>query len=339
MPKKRLLYIGNKLQKYNKSPTAIDVLSLWLQDEGYKVISKSSQKKQVFRMIDMAFSTIWFRNKVDLVIIDTYSSRNFYYAVLIGKICRMLNLAYIPILHGGNLPQRLQKSKKLSKDFFGNAKINIAPSLYLTNVFKFHGIKNLSHIPNSIKIEEYPFLERRNIGCKLLWVRSFAEIYNPLLALEVVEFLQKEGIPVELIMVGPDKDGSLARCKKIALELNLPINFTGKLKREEWITLSKDYDIFINTTNFDNTPISIMEAMALGIPVISTKVGGIAYLIEDDEEGVLVPPNDVQAFAVAIEDLLTNPDKIIRLTKSARVKIEMMDWQKTKLLWDKVLLD
>lgn len=339
MPKKRLLYIGNKLQKHNKSPTAIDVLSSWLRDEGYRVISKSNRKNQVFRMIEMIFSTIWFRNEVDLVLIDTYSSRNFYYAVIIGKICSILKLPYIPILHGGDLPQRLQKNKKLSKDFFQNAKTNVAPSLYLMDIFKFHGIENLNYIPNSIKIEDYPFKQRKYIECKLLWVRSFAEIYNPLLALKVVEFLEKEGIPVELVMVGPEKDGSLARCRKIAADLNLPIKFTGKMKKEDWISLSKDYDIFINTTNVDNSPVSVMEAIALGMPVVSTNVGGIPYLLERKKEGLLVPSNDGQAFALAIIDLLSNPNLVLSLTKNAKYKIETMDWQKIKLQWDKVLID
>ena len=138
----------------------------------------------------------------------------------------------------------------------------------------------------------------------MLWVRSFSEIYNPLLALQIVELLKNEGLDVELCMVGPEKDGSLQRCKSVAQELNLPVTFTGMLSKEEWIDLSKDYDIFINTTNFDNMPVSVMEAMALGLPVVSTNVGGLPYLIEDGVDGMLFPPNNAELFVGAIKNFV-----------------------------------
>ena len=80
-------------------------------------------------------------------------------------------------------------------------------------------------------------------------------------------------------MVGPDKDGSLEKTKQYAKEKGVlhRVRFTGGLSKTEWIELSKDYNIFINTTNVDNTPVSVMEAMALGFPVISTNVGGVPF--------------------------------------------------------------
>ena len=77
------------------------------------------------------------------------------------------------------------------------------------------------------------------------------------------------------------KDGSMEACKEYAAEEKLPVKFTGKLEKNEWIKISADAGIFINTSNIDNTPVSLMEAMALGLPVVSTNVGGIPYLIED----------------------------------------------------------
>lgn len=138
-------------------------------------------------------------------------------------------------------------------------------------------------------------------------------------------------------MVGPDKDGSLARCKKVAAELNLPVTFTGMLKKKEWIALSKDYNIFINTTNFDNMPVSVMEAMALGLPVISTNVGGLPFLIDHEIDGILVPPNNPAAFVNAINKLRENPVLVNTLSNNARSKIEALDWQVIKHKWNSVL--
>ncbi|AFL81715.1 glycosyltransferase [Aequorivita sublithincola DSM 14238] len=338
-PKKNLLYIGNKLAVHGKSPAAIDSLSIKLEEEGYYVITASSKKNKLLRMLDMVFITLRNRRNVDLVLIDTYSTQNFYYAVVVARLCRFFKIPYIPILHGGNLPSRLKDSKSLSKNLFGKALTNVAPSKYMMQQFKAAGFNKLTYIPNTIAIVDYPFQPRERLKPKLLWVRSFSEIYNPLLALEILEILKLKGIDSSLCMVGPDKDGSLQRCKNVASELNLPVTFTGMLQKKKWIALSKEYDIFINTTNFDNMPVSVMEAMALGLPVISTNVGGMPFLIDDEIDGILLPPNNAEAFVQAIEDLCTYPIKSIEISKKAREKIKGFDWEKIKHSWIKLLND
>lgn len=336
-PKKNLLYIGNKLAAHGTPPAAIDSLSINLEQEGYSVITASSKQNKVIRLLDMVFTTIRNRNHIDLVLIDTYSTQNFQYAVVIATLCRLFKLPYIPILHGGNLPNRLKRNKGLSKKLFGKAFTNVAPSKYMMQQFKEAGFNNITHIPNTIEISDYQFQLRHSVAPKLLWVRSFSEIYNPQLALKILEMLRKKGMEASLCMVGPDKDGSLKQCEKIAIELNLPVTFPGLLQKKEWIELSKDYNIFINTTNFDNMPVSVMEAMALGMPVISTNVGGLPFLIDNEENGVLVPANNAVAFVDAITELCNNPEKVKNLTQNARTKMEGFDWEKIKHCWIKLL--
>ena len=336
-PRKSLLYIGNKLAVHGKNPTAIDRLPAKLEAEGYTVITASSKRNKLLRLWDMIITTIKNRKRVTMVLIDTYSTQNFYYAVIVASLCRLFAMPYIPILHGGNLPIRLKRSKGLSDTLFGKAYINVAPSEYLLHQFRDAGFHNIICIPNAIEIENYPFKTRPSITPKLLWVRSFSELYNPLLALEIVEMLKMKGMDVSLCMVGPDKDGSLQRCQKIAAELQLPITFTGMLKKKKWIALSKDFDIFINTTNFDNMPLSVMEAMALGMPVVSTNVGGLPFLIENGIDGILVPPNSPEFFVQAIEELCADPLKVQNITKNARAKMENLDWEKVKHKWIKLL--
>jgi glycosyltransferase involved in cell wall biosynthesis len=334
---KKILYIGNNLAIHGKPPTAIDLLSIKLRDEGYQVITASSKKNKILRILDMLFTTFQNRNKVDVTIIDTYSTLNFYYAVWVAMVCRFFKMPYITILHGGNLPSRLKRNPHLCNQLFNNAVSNIAPSEYLKTQFKKMGICNLKLIPNTLEIENYSFKNRETISPKLLWVRSFSEIYNPLLAIEIVKTLKKRGVEVSLTMVGPEKDDSLKQCKKISEENKLPVTFTGILKKEDWIKLSEDFDIFINTTNFDNMPVSVMEAMALGLPVISTNVGGMPYLIENEKDGILVIPNNAEVFADAIEALCENDLKTKKITLNARVKMESIDWQNVKHKWKAVL--
>ena len=138
-------------------------------------------------------------------------------------------------------------------------------------------------------------------------------------------------------MVGPDSDGTMETVKQLAKNLKVEVTITGKLPKAEWIALSKDYNIFINTTNFDNMPVSVIEAMALGLPVVSTNVGGMPYLIEDGKDGLLVEKNNVDAFVNAIQFIVNQPDHTKRLVFNARKKVETFDWQVVKNKWFELL--
>lgn len=334
--RKKVLYVGNKLLKHGLSPTSADILPELFRKEGYEVKAVSDKKNKIKRMADMLQTVVRNKNWADVVIIDTYSTINFYYAVIVGFLCRKFNIPYIPILRGGNLPERLEKSKKLCQTLFKNAYKNVVPSAYLFEAFKNKNIQNLIYIPNTIPLENYDFKKREKVTYRLFWVRSFAALYNPEMALQVVEKLQKEGKDVTLCMVGPDK-GSMENCEKIAKDKGLPVTFTGLLDKKAWHKLSEEYDVFINTTNFDNTPISVIEAMALGLPVVSTDVGGLPFLIEKNKTGILISPKDVQAMTDAITDLVSNPEKSQQIANQARKQVESYDWEVVKYKWNEVL--
>lgn len=334
---KNLLYIGNQLSQKGKTVTTIDTLSQFLRLEGHHVFTASKKRNKIFRLFDMLFHIIKYRNQVDYVLMDTYSTQNFYYAYLSSQLCRFLKIKYIPILHGGNLQNRLKNNRKLSSAIFNNAYKNVAPSEYLKSIFKEFGSLNVVCIPNTIELKNYPFKERILDKPKLLWVRSFSEIYNPLLAIKLLKALKDEKLDASLCMVGPDNDGTLEKAKTLANNLNVEVSFTGKLPKEVWLKQAENFNIFINTTNFDNMPVSIVEAMALGIPIVSTNVGGMPFLIEHEIDGVLVNPNSVNEFVNVIKKLLEEPKQVAKLTINARRKVEQFDWEFVKNQWGTVL--
>ena len=334
---KRLLYIGNQLSKHGYNKTSIETLGVFLEVEGYHVIFTSSKKNQWFRMLDMVRVTLLKARKVDYILIDTYSTSSFWYAVVCSQIARVFKVKYVPILRGGDLPNRLKNNPKLCQMVFANAYQNVAPSGYLKQAFENAGFTNVIHIPNSIEIDKYELKTRDELTPKLLWVRAFASIYNPEMAVKVLKQLQEKHPSASLTMVGPDKDGSLQTTKAFAESIGVAVNFTGQLAKEDWWQLASEHDIFINTTHFDNTPISVMEAMALGLPVVSTNVGGIPYLLTDKENALLVSDNDDKAMTVAILDLLNDKVKANQLAKNARTFIEQMDWQVVKKEWKQIL--
>lgn len=334
---KHLLYIGNQLSKHGYNKTSIETLGVFLEVEGYNVEFTSDKKNQWVRMLDMIRVTFLKVRKVDFILIDTYSTSSFWYAVVCSQIARVFKVKYVPILRGGDLPNRLKNNPKLCRMVFANAYQNVAPSAYLKQAFESAGFTNVIHIPNSIEIDKYGFKSREKITPKLLWVRAFASIYNPEMAVKVLQQLQEKHPSASLTMVGPDKDGSLQTTKAFAKSIGVAVNFTGQLSKEDWWQLASEHDVFINTTHFDNTPISVMEAMALGLPVVSTDVGGIPYLLTDKENALLVPDNDDKTMTEAILDLLNDEIKANQLSKNARIFIEQMDWQVVKQSWISLL--
>jgi glycosyltransferase involved in cell wall biosynthesis len=313
------------------------VLAALLQTDGFDVKCASAKHNKILRLFDMIWMLLVKGRSAHYILIDTYSTTNFYYALIISQCCRLFGFRYIPILHGGDLPKRLDSNPKLSDLIFKYSEVNISPSNYFIHKFKLKGYTNIKYIPNAIELEHYTYQNREIKTIKILWVRSFSAMYNPEQAVLVLEQLLKMNYEATLTMIGPDADGSLAEVKNLARAKGLEVHFTGKLTKLEWIALSKDCNVFINTTNIDNTPVSVIEAMALGLPVVSTNVGGIPFLINDQTEGLLVEPKDVSAMANAIIKLKSDDNLRIELVTNARSKVEKFDWQAVKLKWATLL--
>ncbi len=332
----KILYIGNKSPK-NIVFCAIDTLSLQLS-EFCEVITVSDKQNKVLRLMEMVLSVFRYR-KVDYILIDTFSTSAFYFSYVVSMVCRALHKKYIPILRGGSLPERLEQSPRLSDNLFNHSYVNVSPSEYLNYEFKKHGVENVITIPNNIKIDDYTFKRRTTFKSSLLWVRSFDKTYNCEMAVEVLRLLLQHYPNTKLCMVGPDKDGSMQRVKDLATQYGImeKLTITGKLSKGEWHKLSEDYDIFISTTDFDNTPVSVIEAMALGLPVVSTRVGGVPYLLEDGHDALLCEKGNATDMVEKIVHIISSPENSIQICSNARQKVEAFDWEVVKEQWKNLL--
>ncbi|WP_207493437.1 glycosyltransferase family 4 protein [Aridibaculum aurantiacum] len=335
--KRKIVYIDNFLTGHGHTPTTGIAVVKLLREEGFHVVHASSKKNKLLRLFHM-LSTIVSNRQQAIVMIATYSTSAFYFAYACGKCCRLLNIPYITCLHGGNLPSRIARSKGLSASLFGNSITNVAVSGYLARSMKENGWPQLV-IPNAISLKDYSFKERNHCNPKLLWVRSFHQIYNPQLAIQVLHKLLYEFPSATLTMVGPDKDGSMEACNLMAQQLGVEqkIKFTGRLSRLEWTTLGADHDIFINTSRFDNLPVSVIEAMALGLVVVSTNVGGLPFLIEDEVNGLLVENEKWEGFVSAIRKVVQNPQHASSLSKAARNTAAKFDEEQVRQQWRDLL--
>lgn len=337
--KSTIVYIGNQLAPRGLNPTSIDTLGERLKED-FIVIKASSQRWHLSKFFDMMFTIIRNRFLNPVVLIDTYSTNAFYFGFASGLLCQILNLRYIPILHGGDLPRRFRNSPKLSRLFLGKASKVVSPSHYLLEETRSILQIQSCILPNSIVIQHYEFKPKRGEGVKLLWLRALQEIYNPQMALELVRYFKTNtNLEVHLHMVGGDKGGLIHALKEKAIDLNIEdcVTFHGQLPKENWLLIAEQCSYFINTSNFDNTPISMIEAMALGLPVITTNAGGISRLIDCGEDGFIVEKNDSISMALRIMQLLSNDELKVKIVKNARLKAEKNDWKVISKQWKNLI--
>lgn len=331
---KKIVYIGNNLSKDDKYTPTLVTLSNFLKSEGFIIKIASSKQNKIVRVLDMLFTVLKHFKSSNYVLIDTYGAFNFYYAVLISQLCRLLNQPYIPILHGGNLPVRFENNPYWTRLLFKYSFFNSTPSEFLKTELGKHGF-TAKVIPNIIDIKDYKFKLRSSFDPKILYVRAFHQIYNPTMAVRVLYQVKQLYPKATLCMIGPPMDTSFDETKALAKELNIEdsITYTGVLSKKEWHKVSEDYDIFINTTTIDNTPVSVMEAMAMGLPVVTTNVGGIPYLLEDKKDAFLVNSNDVQAMAFTIIKIIEGTTDVTKVMYNARKKVEQFDWSVVRESW------
>ena len=323
---------------HHNTPTTADFLGEQLKDH-LDLRVYSSCKIKSLRLFDMVLGVILSR-KSKVILIDTYSTKAFWFAIICARLAEVIGTHYIPILHGGNLKSRAEKTPKLFSHYLKNAYVVISPSAFLidglSKYFKFKSVI----ISNSIQIDKYHFKKREHRGSvNLLWVRAFQELYNPILAVEILSKLTRLGYDAKLCMVGPDKDGTLAKVEAaiLANAVEDRVEITGLLSKNEWIKKSADFNFFLNTTNIDNSPVSVMEAMALGLIVLSTKVGGIPYMIDDWVDGIMFNQGDVDDCVEKVIKITNSPELMSAVSTNAREKAEQWDIRKTRKRYLKII--
>jgi len=321
---------------HGNNPTGMELLSSKLK-QYYPIISVSDKKNKIARMIHIIITVISHSGRTKVILIDTYSTLNFYFAITSAVLAILLQTKYVLILRGGDLPRRLKQNPRLCRFLLTKSYQNISPSGYILDVFQTAGY-DVKFIPNAMDISKYPYSVRQLETPNLLYVRSFHKIYNPTMAIRVLKKLLENYPGASLCMVGPDKDGTRQAVKSLVDHLGISgkVSFTGYISKQEIIKLSKRYNVFINTTNFDNMPVSVMEAMALGLPVVSTDAGGMPFLIDNFKSGLLVNKDDTASMVEAIQRLIEDPELTESLVQNARTKIEGYDWSKVLPLWQKL---
>jgi glycosyltransferase involved in cell wall biosynthesis len=190
-------------------------------------------------------------------------------------------------------------------------------------------------IPNVLELEAYPYRFRDQVTPKLFWMRAYHEIYNPVMAIRVLARLRSIFPGATLAMAGQSK-GMWQDVSKEAHDLGVAGAFEmlGFLDERRKVEVASRRDIFINTTHVDNAPVGVVEMCAMGLPVVSTSVGGVPDLLTHEQTGLLVPDGDVQAMTDAIVRLVREPALAARLSRNGPELAARCAWPAVLEQWE-----
>ncbi len=343
MNEKRILVLGLFLKsKDEKSSirTVEDRVAEMFAKENIDTIVSSGLSGKISRLFDTVYTVIAKRNKYDIAIVPLFGTwPSFLWQEVVTRLLKMLRKKVVLGIHGGSIPERTDKGARRFIKALKRADEIVAPSNYLSQYFEKKGFR-VHVIENPIDLSAYTFHHKETVRARIVWMRAFTEIYNPEMAIRVAKRLSEKFGDFQMVMAG--KDGPLTSViKDMAKENGLTdkIIFPGYIDMQEKKAFANDYDIYICTNRIDNAPVSLIEFMSFGLPIVSVNIGGIPYLIKDGQNGLLVNPDDDKAMFEKICLLIDNQSLANSIRLNAYQYAQQYDEKNIIHKWRELLKD
>jgi glycosyltransferase involved in cell wall biosynthesis len=236
--------------------------------------------------------------------------------------------------HSGEAEDHLSHWGVLVHPWLRMADEIVVPSQYLQDVFARHGY-HAKVVKNVVDTDRFAYRERMPLAPKLLSVRNFEPHYRVEDVLRAFPQVKVRYPAATLTVAGYGSEES--KLKALAASLGVDgIRFVGRVEPDAVPALYASADVFLNAAVIDNQPVSVLEAFASGLPVVSTGTGDISAMLRHGEAGVLVQPQDPAALASAVIDLLDDPRRALSLARRARAEVETYTWDRISAEWAEV---
>jgi L-malate glycosyltransferase len=327
----RLCFVGPMVARHKGHVTTQgEILSGLFSEADYRVISVSHARNRYVRLVDIVSSLARRSGEIDIQCLQVFGGPSFVVEDIASRLGKLLGQRVLMFLRGGEMPVFMARHPQWTRRVLARADAIVAPSDYLARAVSEYGFQ-AKVIPNVINLSRYPFRQRQQLQPRLIWMRTFHEIWNPMMAVRVLARLRETVPDATLLMAGQDK-GLEAPVKELASSLGLQsaVSFPGFLDMKQKASLGNACDIFINTNHIDNMPVAVVEACAMGLPVVATDVGGIRDLLTNGETALLVPDNDNEAMVKAIKRLLDEPNLAGQLSTKGRELAERSSWERVQ---------
>ncbi|PWG62680.1 glycosyltransferase family 4 protein [Spiribacter halobius] len=245
-------------------------------------------------------------------------------------IARLRGVPTVVNYRGGQAPEFLARSAWLVRPTLRRAGALVVPSGFLRDVFGAHGLV-AEVLPNIIDRERFcAAAGRRDGGPRLLVARNLEPLYGVDTALRAFASLRERYPDAQLIVAGGGPSAERLLALAASLGVAQAVTFTGRVGVERMAALYRDADVLLNPSRADNMPNALLEAMASGVPIVSTNVGGVPYMVEHGRTALLVPVDDAYAMAKAAERLLEDAVLHARLRRAGLEEASRYAWPQVR---------
>jgi glycosyltransferase involved in cell wall biosynthesis len=252
-------------------------------------------------------------------------------------VARLQKKACVVNYRGGEAASFLERSNTWVRPVMQLATTVIVPSAYLASVFSKYNVAT-EIVPNVIDLERFspPASPCTSKIPTLVVARNLEPIYDNATAIRAFAAVRTQHPSARLYVAGTGSERTGLQALVHSLSLGDAVRFTGRLSPQEMRELYHRSVLMLNPSTVDNMPNSILEALASGLPVVSTNVGGVPYLVQDGRTALLVPARDDVAMANAALRLLTDGTLRDKLRSAGRTEAARYSWIKIRPLLLKV---
>jgi glycosyltransferase involved in cell wall biosynthesis len=246
-------------------------------------------------------------------------------------VARLLGKPVVLNYHSCEAPDHMRRSANARFLMSSLVDVNVVPSPFLGDVFRSFGI-DAHVVPNVVDLRQFRYHVRDPLRPRLLSTRNLEPLYNVSCVLRAFARVQAQHPTATLTLVGSGSQEAALRSEAAALRLE-NVTFTGRVAPTEIHRYYADADIYVQAPSIDNMPLSVLEAFASGLPVISTNVGGIPSILRDGIDGLLVDDNDAVSLANQITTMQSDPARARQLAQSAYETLPAYQWPVARDGW------
>lgn len=248
------------------------------------------------------------------------------------RIARMRGIPSVVNYRGGDAESFLDRSGALVLGTLRCASALAVPSGFLQQVFGRRGI--LSEIvPNIIDVERFKPGMGRHDPPHLVVARNLELIYDIATALRAFALIRADWPGARLTVAGSGPEERALRSLAQQLGITEAVNFCGRLDRDQMAELYRSACVVMNPSRVDNMPNSVLEAMASGVPVVTTNVGGVPFIVREGVTGLMVAAGNEVEMAAAVRRVLCDSECAKRLRDAALAEVQQYTWPRIRQQW------
>lgn len=308
----------------------VETLQRKLREEGHEA-DIFSTKASVLKRLTMMPKLRSKARDYDVIHIHCCSQWGFLPAVMGVRVSKKLGKRVVLTYHGGGGDRFFDRHPRLVRRYLTNTDANIVLSGFLASVFQKHGLP-YTVIPNIIEFDNNHFRQRDTLQPHYICTRAHEPLYNIPCILQAFQKVQKVNPDATLTLVG---DGSQhQRLMRQVETMGLQhVRFTGRVDNKEIYHYLDQADVILSAPTADNMPVSLLEAMSAGLLVIASRVGGVPYLIDENETGLLFSSNSDEELAERMLWAVSNENnnKVKEILIQANHKVCDYRWENVKV--------